>query len=213
MKITRLLSVPCLLVLALALSARTALGQSVYAAHPLTMSLSLAVQDTNGVDQVIQKLKTTNTQIINLARNRDPDAAVPANEILVLLLECETGDAQIAVWDLNANDVLVPVTHTFDLDEHIVVQTKNGVTKKALFGTVAAIDNSSSPLFALLGGSLMLTGSAKGGGGDGCPASAKIAVSGYLEVRITDDVGTKDIEALITKGKAKARAPIDFIIP
>ena len=57
-----------------------------------------------------------------------------------------------------------------------------------------------------------MTGSA-GFKGNDCPAKVKLAVAGYLAVRITDNVGTEDIEALIMKGKAKAGAPIDFIIP
>ena len=56
---------------------------------PVKASLSAISQDEVSGQPKIARFEVTDKAIVNLARGR-PDAAVPANEILALLVNCAT---------------------------------------------------------------------------------------------------------------------------
>jgi len=152
-------------------------------------------------DGFLGKQKIASDAILNVARGRAPDAAVPANEVLALVVDCTTGDASLVVFDVDLDSVLV--TMATSGEEDLLLAPNGGA-----FGLEFDVADTGNASNGLDGGFLVVTGLFQPGPG-GCPAGIKATAGGVLDVTITDDVGTRSLTAVLLKAKASfSSAPI-----
>jgi hypothetical protein len=162
------------------------------------LSLSAVVQGDDQGTPVIEKVKVTTEGLLNVARGRSPDAIVPANELLAVVVDCATKDASLVVFDTNGPSVLVTVADVDEVEElDVAFDAKGGsIVADLELEDVGDADNSVD------GGHLLAAGRFKIGAGE-CPISVQAALSGVVDVTITDDVGTESFTLLALKGKLK----------
>jgi len=155
------------------------------------------------VDGSLEKQKVGSDALVNLARGRSADAAVPDNEALAVVLDCATGEASLVVFDTAGGTVLVTIGTSDDED---LVTALDG---DGAFGAVIELADVGNATNGIDGGYLVVTAQFKTGAGN-CPTGIKATASGVLDVTITDDVGTESFSAVVLKGKASfSSAPID----
>ena len=172
---------------------------------PVKASLSAISQDEVSGQPKIARFEVTDKAIVNLARGRAPDAAVPANEILALLVNCATREGNLIVFDTTSRAVLAVVA---DIDNSWLVEDVRKVEGLMLLD----IRNVGSPSNKLDGGLLMLAVKFRKVA-TGCPAKIQASVTGVVHATITDDTGTESVTVPIPKGKMSTRASLGTAPP
>jgi hypothetical protein len=181
-----------LLIAALIISSTSAFAISPVDVYGVKLSFSGANQDEKDGVPAINSLKGTANNLINLARGRDVNASVPANEVLAGLMNCSAA-LSLVVYDTSANTVLATVATP--MESGTVGNPKQGLGVVA--AQVASSGNSSN---GLNGGFLVFTGKVSLDV-NGCPTKGSTSVTGLLNITITDDMGTHSVQALVMKGK------------
>jgi hypothetical protein len=184
---TRLWFVVCAGVLALAFAVSAA------EVLPLKASFSASAQDEQDGQPKIVRLRLTEAALINLARGRAHDAAVPANEILALLLDCSTGVGQLVVFNTSTRTVLA-VAGEVDTAGAVEDVTKG---EAIMFVSILNVGGSNHQLTA--GFLVLVTKFSKAG--VGCPAKVQASVTGVIRAVITDEMGPEHVTVLVPKGK------------
>lgn len=155
------------------------------------------------VDGALEKQKVGSDALVNLARSRAVEEAVPDNEVLAVVIDCATGEASLVVFDTAGGTVLVTIGTSSDED---LVTALDGA---GAFGAVVELEDVGNATNGIDGGYLVVTAQFRTGAGD-CPTGIKATASGVLDVTITDDVGTESFSAVVLKGKASfSSEPID----
>lgn len=173
-----------------------AFGDAVY-------GVNLSLSAVAVVDGSLEKQKVGSDALVNLARGRAADAAVPDNEVLAVVLDCATGEASLVVFDTTGATVLVTIGTSDDED---LVSALDG---DGAFGAVIELADVGNATNGIDGGYLVVTAQFRAGPGN-CPTGIKATASGVLDVTITDDVGTESFSAVALKGKASfSSEPID----
>jgi hypothetical protein len=192
------------LIAALIISSTIALTAQAVDVYSVKFSFSGANQDQKGGLPAINSVKGTGNNLINLARGRDVNASVPANEVLAALMNCSAA-LSLVVYDTSAHTVLATIATP--TESGTVGSPKQGLGVVA--AQVATAGNSSN---GLTGGFLVFTGKVTLDG-NGCPVKGSIAATGLLDVTITDDMGTNPTEVLVMKGKLSIGSKIGTITP
>ena len=157
------------------------------------LSLSAVAQDTGSGAPAIEKLKISGNQLLNVARGRSPQAVVPENEVLVVIVDCASSDSRLSVFDTTGGTELVTLADSGEVD--VVVGATSGASVAAMdVNDVGTAQN------GLDGGYLVAAGTFKLGPGS-CPAGLKASLSGVVDGTVTDDVGTHPFSVLVLKGK------------
>lgn len=173
-----------------------ALAEAVY-------GVSLSLSAVAVVDGSLQKQKVGSEALVNLARGRAADAAVPAGEVLAMVLDCATGEASLVVFETVGGTVLETIGTSDDED---LVTALDGA---GAFGAVVELADVGNATNGIDGGYLVVTAQFRTGPGN-CPTGIKATAGGVLDVTITDDVGTESFSAVVLKGKASfSSEPID----
>ena len=188
----------------LAISSSLVLSASAIDVYSVKFGFTGAAQDENNGVPVIDSVKATANNIINLARGRSPQAAVPANEVLAALMDCSAA-LSLVVYDTSSHTVLATIATP--MESSTVGNLKQGLGVVA--AQVATTGNSSN---GLTGGYLVFTGKVSLDAG-GCPIKGSTAVTGVLKATVTDDVGTVASEVLVMKGKISIVGKIGTIMP
>ncbi len=171
-------------VLAVCLSTASAVTCEVYR---LTTSVSSTAQEVGG--GVVEKMKVSHNQLVNLGLGRGTDHLVSSNEVLGIALEPGSGYInQIIVYDPTTHSNLVTIASAYDGAEIIAPNGSSQFTVLLDVQVAGSVSNS------LQGGEVMLTGSQKG-------SKISATINGFMHIEITDDVGHKHYEALFSKGK------------
>jgi hypothetical protein len=160
---------------------------------PVKASFSLSGQDDQNGQPKITRLRVTEAALINLARGRLPDAAVPADEILALLLDCSTGVGELIVFNTSSRTVLAVVG---EVDTAGAVED---VTKGEAI-MVVEILSVGGENHGLTAGFLVLAAKFSKAA-VGCPAKVQASVTGVIRALITDDIGPEHVTVLVPKGK------------
>jgi len=179
----------------------TATGADVYS---VKFGFNGVTQDEINGSPVVLKVKATQQGIINIARGRSGDAAVPANEVLAALMDCSAA-LSLVVYDTSSHTVLATIATP--MESSTVGNLKQGLGVVA--AQVATNGNSSN---GMTGGYLVFTGKVSLDS-NGCPVKGSTAVTGVMEVTVTDDVGTHSSDVLVMKGKLSIVAKIGTIMP
>lgn len=166
----------------------------------IDVSLSGSFLDDESGMEKLGKLKVDTTQLLNVARGREPSAVVPAGEVLAWAQNCVNGEVRIIVFDTNSETVLTTVA---------VTESREAVEdlKKGAFAVLLTVEDTGDGSNSVEGGAIMVTGTFTVVEGD-CPTKVKAAAYGFMEVVVTDDVGTQDVELVITKGKVSVGGQI-----
>jgi len=164
-------------------------GASADEVFPVQASFAASVQDGPAIAHV----KFSGESLLNLARGRAPDAAVPAGEILAFRVDCGSAEGSLIVFDTGGNSVLATIATTERID---VVHAGS----KGEFSMVLDVAESGNGDFAVHDGTLVVLGKLSIGGGS-CPVSLKATASGVVDATTTDNVSTDDITAILSKGK------------
>src|SRR5437867_3784666 len=134
----------------------------------------------------------TTQSLINLALGNDPKTVVPPNVILAILVPVD-GSGRLAVFDVTTKNVLA-VIGTF-----VGPAVRTGQTKK--LGTfLLPVENVGNASFGLTAGDLMVNAILVQPQG-AVAVNVKGAVTGWLDLTITDDTGTHTGALPITAGK------------
>jgi hypothetical protein len=189
--------------------------EALYAAFLITLAVptgafadavygvNLSLSAVAVVDGSLEKQKVGSEALVNLARGRSADAAVPDNEVLAMVLDCATGEASLVVFDTAGGTVLVTIGSSSDED---LVTALDGA---GAFGAVVELEDVGNATNGIDDGYLVVTAQFRTGPGN-CPTGIKATASGVLDVTITDDVGTESFSAVVLKGKASfSSEPID----
>jgi hypothetical protein len=165
--------------------------------------LNLSLSAVAVVDGSLEKQKVGSDALVNLARGRSADAAVPDNEVLAVVFDCVTGEASLVVFDTAGGTVLVTIGTGSD-ETLVIAQDGAGA-----FGAVVELADVGNASNGIDDGYLVVTAQFRPGAGN-CPTGIKATASGVLDVTITDDVGTESFSAVVLKGKASfSSEPID----
>lgn len=150
------------------------------------------LDDESGMDK-LGKIKVDTSQLLNVARGREPTANVPAGEVLAWAQNCVNGEVRIIVFDTNTETVLTTVA---------VTEAREAVEdlSKGAYAVLLVLEDTGEGSNSVEGGAIMVTGTFTVVEGD-CPTKVKAAAYGFMEVVVTDDVGTQNVELVITKGK------------
>lgn len=168
------------------------------------LSLSAVAQGGTMGAPLIEKVKVSGDTLLNVARGRSPDAVVPDNEVLVVIVDCDTWESRLSVFDTTGGTELVTLADSGDVE--VVLGATSGVVVADM--DVNDVGNTQN---GLDGGSMVVAGTFKFGAGD-CPAGLKASLSGVIEVTITDEVGTESFPVLVQKGKlSTGKASIDTL--
>jgi hypothetical protein len=167
------------------------------------LSGSGVIQDEVNGAPAMQPVKLTNAGLINIARGRNANQAVPANEVLAGVLSCSTA-LELIVFDTSTSSRLVSIAVPVESDTA-------GDAKKGVGVIMTQI--SATPLGAnsLDGGYLLFAGSASLA--SGCPVKFSSTVTGIIDVTITDDVGKHSETILVPKGKLTLGSKIGTLAP
>lgn len=172
--------------------AQAALTGQVY---EVSMSGSTIAQELTITDQqVLVKRTFGSSHIINLARGRDANAVVPANEKLALLFLFNDGDhtgGALVVYDTTGHTVLI------DIAEVIVRSAFDSAKGK---GTLALAGAVQSHAGFFTEGWLAATG--KASANDANPLAPLTTFSGVLQGVFRGSTEQEQFEFIITKGKA-----------
>ena len=178
-----------------------AMAMVVPAVHALVPSKTYGVKatltgraedDSKGKTVLISQSITGN-MLVNLAMGRAPTAPVPANQVLAARILCGAGISALVVFDTTGSSNLVTIASTGSPPSAIAAGTKAEFVGLLNFQPTG---NSSN---AVSGGYLVISGKATVDT-NGCPTKITATVTGVLDGVFTDDVGTKEFEALIPKG-------------
>jgi len=156
---------------------------------PVSASFSASSQDGAAIGHT----KVPGDALLNLSQGRAPDAVVPSNEVLAFRVDCSSGEGSLIDFDTVGMTVLTTIANTERTD------VVTGGTKGE-FGIVLDFTNSGSPTFKIRDGLLMVVGKLSIGAGD-CPVALKANATGIIDVTVTDNIGTDDVTAILTKGK------------
>ena len=172
-------------------TARAALTGQVY---EVSMSGGIVSEESVSPEQdILVKDKFASSHIINLARGRDPEAPVPANEKLAFLFlfkENLPPSAALVVYDTIGQTVLI------DIAEVIVRWAFDSAKGK---GTLAIAGAVQSHAGSFSEGWLAATGKASVNNAN--PVAPLATFSGVLQGVFRGNDG-EDFEVIITKGKA-----------
>ncbi len=180
----------------------TTAGQA-QAAHVFAAKLALsgATQDDDMGALRIEKIRGTGQNLVSLALGRSVDDPAPANQILALVVDVVQEEVALVVFDTNTSTVLTTIASQ---EKGSVI----GDLKKGVFVLVLEVHNVGGTDNRLNGGYLILTGTYVNSP-QGPPTAIKANVTGVLDVKFTDDVGSSEGEILVTKGKLSAgKVPI-----
>jgi hypothetical protein len=181
--------------------ALTATGADVYS---VKFGFTGAAQDENNGAPVIDSVKATANNIINIARGRGPTAQVPDNEVLAAVLDCSAA-LSLVVFDTGTSSILAT----------IAVPVENeaaGDSKKGVAVIRANIVASGSPSNSLNSGYLVFTAKVNLGVG-GCPIKAACGMAGVINATTTDNIGSVTANVLVLKGKVTIGSKIGTIAP
>src|SRR5690349_16552911 len=131
----------------------------------------------------------TSGQIINIARGRANSASVPTNEVLALVINCNSGASALTVYDTAARTNLVILAFPVD---GIPVATAT----KAIVALDLAVQNVGNGTWGFTDGFLTMVASASLDT-NGCPTKASTAVSGGVDLNFNGF----PTPVAITKGK------------
>jgi len=140
-------------------------------------------------------------QVINLAQGIDQSTPVPADQVLALVVNCDTGVAGFTVYDTTLHSNLV----TIAAPASFVANSDPKKANVALLLDVAILGNSTNGIF---GGVLMVIASA-GLDPDGCPTKVSTTVSGGAFLEFSSIPG----QLVITKGKLSGKLVDSFVEP
>lgn len=170
--------------------------------HPLSVSLTALIQEDNG-ELSIAKVKVVQEDLVNLVLGAEVGTPVPGNLILALVVDCNTGDSQIVVFNTNTSSIVGSLAGEANLVDNGVLATKNGDPASLAFVLLLGATSSAT----LDSGGFTIAGLAKIGDG-GCPTGAKLSILGQLVVVVEGE----ELNVLIAKGKAKAGKPIAILV-
>jgi hypothetical protein len=192
------------LIAALVISSTLALTADAIDVYSVKFGFNGAAQDDNNGVPAIGTIKGTSANIINLARGRSVNAAVPANEVLAALMNCDTA-LSLVVYDTGSHTVLATIATPME-------SSSVGNSKQGMAVVAADINTNGNSSNGLTGGYLVFTGKATLDA-NGCPIKGSTAVTGVIEATTTDDVGTQAATVLVMKGKLSIVAKIATIMP
>ena len=174
--------------------------------HPLKLTMTALVQGSNGPENVIEKTIVHEKEIVNLAQGLDEDRSVPKNEILALLMDCNSPNGRIVVWDTDTSMVLVNVTEVISFDS-AVDKTRNSDTTHAEAVVDIVFIDQMAGLNSIDGGDAVAAVKLKWGDymDSSCPRSGRGSLLGTISVT-TDGFA---IDALLSKGRLTIKPPID----
>jgi hypothetical protein len=136
----------------------------------------------------------------------DEDRSVPKNQILALLMDCNSPNGRIVVWDMDTGMVLVNVTEVISFDS-AVDKTRNSDTTHAEDVVDIVFIDQMAGTHSIDGGDVVLAVKLKWGDymGNSCPRSGRGSLLGTISVT-TDGFA---IDALLSKGRLTIKPPID----
>jgi len=146
----------------------------------------------------------TTQSLINLALGNDPKTVVPPNVILAILVPVD-GNGSLAVFDVSTNNVLA-VIGTF-----VGPAVRTSPTRK-VSTYLLPIENVGNASFGLTGGDLMVDAILVQPQG-AAAVKANGAVTGWLDLTVTDDTGTHTGPIPITVGKITASHLATVVLP
>ncbi len=154
-------------------------------------SLSALVR---GGSQTVVKLTLTQNTLINLALDQPRTNAVPANEVLALAVDCESGNnpPRLIVYDTNSQSNLGTIA------TGVEDGTAGPLAKQEIIAAME-VDDVGGPSDGFAGGVLLLVGTSSSDS-NGCPLAVSLGVSGILNAITTEPV-TQTNKVLITKAK------------
>lgn len=159
--------------------------------YPVAFSGKGAVQGFTSEPVIVNEGFTTD-EVINLARGRALDAAVPENEILAIGINCESTLMPLLVFDSNdPNDPLAFVGFIdVDGDSELAISAKG-----AVWASVLEFDENGDETNGISDGQLMMGGTAKFDA-EGCPIALSAAGVGHVEI----SAGGASLSLIVTKG-------------
>jgi hypothetical protein len=180
----------------------TTAGQA-QAAHVFAAKLAMsgAAQDEEMGMPRIEKIRGTGQHLVSLAMGRSVDDPAPANQIFALVVDTVQNQVSLVVFDTNTSTVLATIA-TQDKMSRVAD------LKKGQYVLLMEVKDVGGPNNRINGGYLVLTGTYQTPTGD-APSLIKANVTGVLDVKFTDDVGTSEGEILVSKGKlSTGKVPI-----
>ncbi|MCG3149705.1 MAG: hypothetical protein PCFJNLEI_03170 [Verrucomicrobiae bacterium] len=161
-------------------------------------------QDEVNGQPALESVKATAANLINIARGRAPNAAVPPSEVLAVVLDCDAA-LRLIVFDTVTKQSLVTIVTPTEVNT--AGNPKTGVA--VVTGKVNATGGLAN---SLNGGYLVFTGKASLDL-NGCPTKASFAVTGVINATITDDLGIVTSDVLVLKGKLSLGTKLGTIAP
>ena len=154
-----------------------------------------------GQGGVITASALTSGQIINLAQGRAPTTPVPANEVLALVINCDSGNTALTVYDTSARTNLVIIAIPSD---NVIASS----TTKAVVSYDLAVQNVGDSNNGFTDGFLVMVAAATLDV-NGCPTKVKTTLSGGVNLNFT----SFPVPVVITKGKLSGSRIDTLFVP
>lgn len=161
-------------------------------------------KEMDGGLTTVEKVKVTHQAIAALALGQSPDQPLPANHVLALAFDCNSTDVRIVVFNTQTQEVVTEVAQ-------IIQAGGAGAGGKGTFFMAMDVKNTGGVAYRLRDGVLAFSGRFTDDP-DGCPATLSAAMSGVLEVVVTD-IETMELQVVIPKGKMAIGPHIATIMP
>jgi len=171
--------------------------------YQVSMSGSFVQSQTvNSNQEVVVKGSFISENIINVARGRSPDATVPANEKLALVVVfVDSGDpiCELIVYDSNTQSNLTTIC---EMDLGGAIDSAKGKGAIAMAGSIDNVGGFTKGWIAMAGKSTIT----------GMDTTApQIAFSGAIQALLRGNDG-EDFELVVTKGKARLLGTIGTLL-
>ncbi|HTS19832.1 MAG TPA: hypothetical protein VMP11_19810 [Verrucomicrobiae bacterium] len=205
---SRFSAVPGLAIVACLLIGSSVRAQSTGTIYQITFNGSVVKkQDVSTNHWVVAKDTFTTARLTNLARGRTPDSAVPANEVLALVVffdsDASNPTGAITVYDTTGQSNLAVVVNLQSMFG--VVDSLKGKGYINLVGTIPAVG-------LLSGGWFAVTGSSTAANPTTAPRFTSFK-GNAVQGEIAGNDGTKDFDILVTKGNLNLVRTLGTIIP
>jgi len=142
--------------------------------------------------QNIKVLKVSQSQngLVNIAQDKSPFEAIESTTILALRIDdCDTGAAQLVVYDTANLSEIVTISDSFNLFTNQVRTSKKGVYKTSQFFATANFSASEGSSYTINAGELSIFGSAKLDTTDGCPSKINATLTGVVNIGLLTQIG------------------------
>ncbi|WP_367156003.1 hypothetical protein [Methylomonas sp. HYX-M1] len=163
-------------------------AESVY--YKAKLNLKTLIENPSDTENIkVLKVSQSQSSLVNIAQDKSPFEAIANTTILALRIDdCDTGTAQLVVYDTANTTEIVTVSDSFNLFINQVRTSKKGVYKTSQFFTTANFSASEGSSYSINSGELSIFGSAKLDATDGCPSKISATVTGAVNIGLLTQI-------------------------